>query len=873
MPTDDFDLTMAATRARTSGSSGSLSSSSSLPWAPGAIIAGRYRLVSLLGRGGMGEVYRADDLTLDQPVALKFLPAGVAADPERLAQFHAELRVARQVSHKNVCRLYDLGEHEGRRFLTMEYVDGEDLATLLRRIGRLPHDKAVDIARQLCAGVAAAHERGVLHRDLKPANVMIDGEGNVRITDFGLAVVAGDVKASRAGTPQYMAPELLIGGAPSVKTDIYALGLILFEMFTGKRAFDAKTFNELLSMHETRTVMTPSSMVRELDPAVERVILRCLEHDPALRPGSALAVAAALPGGDPLAAALAAGETPSPEMIAAAGETSAFSPVMGLSLFAAIIVGILAVAVLSDRVLFIAKIPMEKSADALEDRAREISEKLGYADKPADTARGFIVLQDYILYVLRTDRSATRWNALSNGFFPTLRFWYRTSPRDLETLGNNWRPTYGDPPMTVSNMRSVVLDSQGHLTQFTMVTPQVEDTPPAAPAAAPMDWAPLFDAAGLDMKTFTPADSVWVPNSYADERRAWEGPMPGRPDIRLRVEAASYRGRAAFFQIVGPWSRRLRQDQPRQDGETVFRFGLFLIVLALTIGTCVLARHNVRTGRGDRRGATRIAFALLGIMFAAWVLGARHSVEPLTEYRHFLEFAETQLLSAAILWLVYLALEPYVRRYSPDMLMSWSRLISGRFRDPRVGRDVLVGLGAGIVVALIRCALVLVPPLFGSAPPPPRGMYTDFLLTTRHVISALLQMPPNALFNAMFITLAFALVRMLVKSTWVAAVIAGVVLAFVVVSEAGTEQLALNVMFAAAVSAVYMLVLVYFGMFAQMLAFLTNFILGQSGLTADLSKLYASTSIWMLVLVAGIAAFGYYASRGGEPLFGKLSET
>ncbi|HUK33673.1 MAG TPA: hypothetical protein VLV86_07175, partial [Vicinamibacterales bacterium] len=419
-------------------------------------------------------------------------------------------------------------------------------------------------------------------------------------------------------------------------------------------------------------------------------------------------------------------------------------------------------------------------------------------------------------------------------------------------------------------MRSVVLDSQGHLTQFTLVTPQVDETQTPAPA---MDWHPLFDAAGLDMNTFTPADSTWVPNSYADERKAWEGPMPGRPDIRLRVEAASYRGRAAFFQIVGPWSRRLRQDQPQQDGQNVLRFGLFLIVLALSIGTCVLARHNVRTGRGDRRGATRIALALLTILFFSWLLGARHSLQPLTEYRKFLDFAADQLLYVAILWLVYLALEPYVRRYSPDMLMSWTRLISGRFRDPRVGRDILVGIAAGIVVALIRCALVLVPPLFGSAPPPPRSMNTEFLLTTRHAISALLQMPPNALFNGMLITLAYALARMLVKSTWVAAAIAGVLLAFVVVSEAGTEQLALNILFAAAVSLVYMVVLVYFGMFTQMIAFLTNFILGQSGLTADLSKLYAPTSIWMLALITAMAAFGYYASRAGEPLFGKLSES
>ncbi|HEY2150048.1 MAG TPA: serine/threonine-protein kinase, partial [Vicinamibacterales bacterium] len=186
----DDDLTIAPTSGlgklpTTSGRSSGRSAPGA--FAPGSIIAGRYRLVALLGRGGMGEVYRADDLTLDQPVALKFLNQGVAADEARLAQFHNELRVARQVSHKNVCRLYDLGDADGRRFLTMEYVDGEDLGALLRRIGRFPEDKAIDMARQLCAGVAAAHERGVLHRDLKPANVMLDGEGNIRITDFGIA--------------------------------------------------------------------------------------------------------------------------------------------------------------------------------------------------------------------------------------------------------------------------------------------------------------------------------------------------------------------------------------------------------------------------------------------------------------------------------------------------------------------------------------------------------------------------------------------------------------------------------------------------------------------------------------------------------------
>ncbi|MGH7339393.1 MAG: serine/threonine-protein kinase, partial [Candidatus Rokuibacteriota bacterium] len=129
----------------------------------GTILANRYRIVGLVGRGGMGEVYRADDLKLGQQVALKFLPAALAADAGRLARFHNEVRVARQVSHPNVCRVYDIGEVDGQVFLSMEYIDGEDLATLLRRIGRLPRDKAVEIARQLCAGLAAAHDRGVLH--------------------------------------------------------------------------------------------------------------------------------------------------------------------------------------------------------------------------------------------------------------------------------------------------------------------------------------------------------------------------------------------------------------------------------------------------------------------------------------------------------------------------------------------------------------------------------------------------------------------------------------------------------------------------------------------------------------------------------------
>src|SRR5580693_3230931 len=236
---------------------------------PGRLLASRYRIVALLGKGGMGEVYRADDLTLGQAVALKFLPDEAARDEGLLERFRNEVRIARRVSHPNVCRVYDVGEVDGHTFFTMEYVDGEDLASLLRRIGRLPHDKALDIARQLCAGLAAAHAKGVLHRDLKPANIMLDGRGQVVITDFGLAGVAEDIRGPevRSGTPAYMSPEQLSGKEVSPRSDIYALGLVLYEVFTGKRAFAEKASEKTAGvLHGERTPSRPSSVVKDLDP-------------------------------------------------------------------------------------------------------------------------------------------------------------------------------------------------------------------------------------------------------------------------------------------------------------------------------------------------------------------------------------------------------------------------------------------------------------------------------------------------------------------------------------------------------------------------------------------------------------------------------
>src|SRR5580700_2069358 len=231
---------------------------------PGRLVASRYRIIALLGKGGMGEVYRADDLTLGQAVAMKFLPDDAGRDEGLLERFRNEVRMARRVSHPNVCRVYDVGDVEGQTFFTMEYIDGEDLGSLLRRIGRLPPDKALDIARHLCAGLAAAHAKGVLHRDLKPANIMLDGRGQVVITDFGLAGIADQIQGNevRSGTPAYMAPEQLAGKEVSTRSDIYSLGLVLYEVFTGKRALSPETKRT----DGDRTPSRLSSVVKDLNP-------------------------------------------------------------------------------------------------------------------------------------------------------------------------------------------------------------------------------------------------------------------------------------------------------------------------------------------------------------------------------------------------------------------------------------------------------------------------------------------------------------------------------------------------------------------------------------------------------------------------------
>ena len=437
----------------------------------------------------MGEVYRADDLTLAQPVALKFLPSLLTDDPGRLARFRKEVAAARRVSHPNVCRVYDIAEYEGQSFLTMEFVDGEDLSSVLKRMGRMTEEKGVEIARQLCSALAAVHDQGMLHRDLKPANVMLDGRGKVRLTDFGLAAAAEDLSVGevRSGTPLYQSPEQLAGREVTVRSDLFALGLVLYELFTGRRAFSG-------SKRDTPPGK-PSSHVSGLSPAVEVVILRCLEPDPANRPNSAAHVLAGLPGGDPLAAALAAGQTPSPELVADAGGSGDVPVRTGLLAFGAmcLMIGFLAVA--TDHTGLPQRAGMTEPPEAMTRKARDLLAVLGHPGDSADAVGRYEPHWEWIAPALRTDPF---WYRKAGDRPGGVVFFYRSSPEALiQTF--SLEVTWSDPPPVTPGTAAVRLDTRGRLVELQVVPPA---RPDGSPTATGTRWAaPLFAAAGSSSRT------------------------------------------------------------------------------------------------------------------------------------------------------------------------------------------------------------------------------------------------------------------------------------------------------------------------------------------------------------------------------------
>jgi serine/threonine protein kinase len=253
----------------------------------GSILADRYEIIEELGKGGMGKVYKALDREISEKIAVKIIRPEIATNKKIIERFHNELKMARTITHKNVCRMHDLGRDGKTRFITMEYVSGEDLKKSIRRMGPLTVRKAISIGKQICHGLSEAHSLGVFHRDLKPHNIMIDREGNAKIMDFGIALSqkARGITDSNViiGTPQYLSPEQVEGKKVDQRSDIYSLGVILFEMVTGQVPFDGDTTLSVAVKHKTEIPRDPKEFNAQIPEELSQLILRCLEKNPEQR--------------------------------------------------------------------------------------------------------------------------------------------------------------------------------------------------------------------------------------------------------------------------------------------------------------------------------------------------------------------------------------------------------------------------------------------------------------------------------------------------------------------------------------------------------------------------------------------------------------
>jgi serine/threonine-protein kinase len=774
--------------------------------------------------------------------------------------------------------VYDLGEADGRHFLSMEYVDGEDLAGLLGRIGKLPVEKGLVVAQEIFAGLAAAHHQGVLHRDLKPSNIMLDGRGHVRITDFGLACPSdtADRETAWAGTPLYMAPEQLAGHPATVRADIYAAGLLLYEMFTGRRPFLAARVEELCRLREKSEPPRPSDVV-DLPPEVDQLILDCLQPKPADRPASALSVVARLPHGDPLEAILACDETPSPEMVAAAQRRVGLSPVLGA---VCVLVGLVLVTLLSQYTTVVGQIEFKAPA-VLAERAQKILSEQDSSPASGRAFYGFAYAEDH-------DQ------------ITPVYFWYRQSPTPLVPVlfaGSPKAPgsgsvSFDDPPPPIAGEVALRLTPAGQLVEFRAVPPAGftgdaaasdrdaearEAGMELAPGELPVKLTALFRRAQL----IGPEDDELEPKDFAvvhpdaigpvssDRRMAWRGPCP-QTGKTLRVEAAIRDGRPVYFRV------RYDGKQPLAGGRggpplAVLHVAMLGLVLLLLIGAAILARNNLRRGRADRQGAGRLALYVFAVSLTAWLL-LTGRVDQLPHWGVVVMGLQYAVLWPAGLWLFYLALEPYVRRLWPATLIAWNRVLAGRWHDPLVGRDVLVGVLGGVASQIAWQLALLVPRWFGPGTrylfAPERTVFAAPLHTLsggRYCVGELFRFQTYAVAAGMGILLLLLVLRLVLRKQWLAGF---AYVAFVTIFwPLGVGDPVASRVTAGLMSLLVVYLTTRFGL-VTMVIFVFVRLLLSFPLTPELSAWHAGGTTWLpLAVIAALALFGFHCVRTGRPLF------
>ncbi|MBP1610917.1 MAG: serine/threonine protein kinase, partial [Acidobacteria bacterium] len=703
-----------------------------------------------------------------------------------------------------------------------------------------------------------------------PANIMLDGHGRVRITDFGLAIAQEDESqaAEIAGTPAYMAPEQLAGKGSTVRSDMYSLGLVLYEIYTGKKAFTATNLAELRQQKETHTPRAPSEIREGIDPVVERVIQRCMEKEPNARPSSVAQLAQALPGGDPLAAAIAAGETPSPEMVAASESTEGLKPWIAWSCLAFIILSIGTYFILTQQTSILYRVPIEQPPEVMVKTAQDILKDLGYTEEHADSAFRFMsATSKYFDYVERTDQSSDRFEKIPA---LTIQFWYRQSPMLLLNISVEQAVTLSDPPFLNNGESIVWLDSRGRLAGLRVIPPQKPKKPDAVQSP---NWSILFKAAGLDEKSFNDAETESIPPVYADTRAAWTGTLPDFPDTAVHIEAAACQGRPVFWQMIVPsWDNFTTatlpsgQILPGRAYNAVTVILAIVVVLILVAGPAFFAHRNLRMGRGDRRGATRLVLFSISLWFISWVFNEHH-IAAAEEVYLFIITVTWCLLFHGWYWLMYIAFEPFTRRRLPRVLVGWSRLLAGKYWDPLVGRDLLVGFVTGMMVALIEVLIVIISHSLGDPQLTPFIPELTFFAGPRWIVEGFLRyviVGGSILFGLSIAFIVF-LLRILLRSTWATAIVPILLFSSLVFVFSSSVPVTI-------IATLYVGFLLYvflrFGLVSLMASLFVFSSLQSFPITIQQSAWYFEIGLTGLVLLLIFTLYAFRTSLGGRPIFG-----
>jgi hypothetical protein len=499
----------------------------------------------------------------------------------------------------------------------------------------------------------------------------------------------------------------------------------------------------------------------------------------------------------------------------------------------------------------------EYTADVLAQKARDAARQLVAPERPADEAYGFQWNESLVKFVMSNDKPRPDWTKVYTQRPSPLGFWYRQSKdvltgfafhTDLLTPGI---VDSGDPPAIVSGMTSIELDHQGHLIFFETIPPQRQDAPTHP---APVDWAPLFVLAGLDIAQLKPVDPLWNWLAGPDTRAAWTGTWPasGRP---LRVEAAALGGRPVAFMVSGPWQKPWREPEPSESRQTLTVILLFALAFGVLGGAGWLARRNLREERGDRAGAARLAACMTTVLLAVWLCQV-HLVASLGLLAMFLVAICTSVFYGVLVWTVYVALEPYVRKRWPQVLVSWTSILSGRIRDGVVGRDVLVGVALGVAWVLMLRGVDLLTDARAFANFPGA---TELLTGLRSTLGIVLQGVPYAMRNVLFNFFMLFMLRVLLRNEWAAAA------AFALLWAAlGGLSTADHPWSGALISLLYFgtgaFAVLRFGLLPYAVAIFISELLLKLPATVDTSAWYFGNMLLLVLVAVALAGWGLYTS-------------